>query len=237
MDRRRLLPFVPYALVSAVHVVLLLAGSPLAGPTKLALMPLLAVAVVWALSASAPRPIRRGIAISAGLLLAGILFSWLGDGAAAFFPALPELPMMLLCFGLAHIAYVVLMWRGSGVSRRPLPRWAFVYLLAYIVLVVLLVPHTGALTAPVVVYGLLLAATAASASRCGAVVAWGGAWFLVSDAILAFRIFVPDAMPGWTGGTVMLAYALGQGLIAYGISASLRRAGATSGAARPDRGA
>jgi uncharacterized membrane protein YhhN len=93
----------------------------------------------------------------------------------------------------------------------------------YAVLIVVLIPRTGALTVPVMGYGLLLAGTAAMASRCGAVIAWGGAWFLVSDAILSFRIFLPEVMPDWTSGAVMLTYTLGQGLLAFGIVSALRR--------------
>lgn len=216
---RRLLPFIPYTLVSALHVVLLFADLPGAPPTKLLLMPLLAAAVVWVCRSEG----TRFWGVAAALVL-GIGLSWLGDGAATFFPMFDdELPMMLLCFGLAHVVYVVLMWRGPGIAERKLPGWSLIYVAAYVALMVVLVPHTGSLMVPVMLYGLLLVATAAVASRCGAVVAWGGFWFLVSDAILAFRIFIPDEMPDWTGGAVMLTYTLGQGLITYGIAAKLRR--------------
>ena len=237
---RFLIPFMPYAAISVVHVSALFAGSSFAPPSKLALMPALALAVLWA----AAMPAAAGVAAVAGgggvgapgapsalrgapgaiaLLVAAILFSWLGDGAATFFPMFDdELPMMLLCFGLAHVGYLLLMWRARGVAKSRLPAWAAVYALAYAVLIVLLIPRTGNLTVPVMVYGLLLAGTAAMASRCGPVVAWGGAWFLVSDAILSLRIFMPEIMPAWTAGAVMLTYTLGQGLIAYGIVRALR---------------
>lgn len=220
----RSLPFAPYALVSAVHVVLLMTGHDLAGPTKLLLMPLLAIAVQWASADLRPRP-RAALL----LLLFAVLASWLGDGAGAFFPGLPELPMMLLCFGLAHLAYMWLFWRGRGTGariarrRRP-PAWAWAFALWWIALVSILGPSTGGLLVPVMVYGAVLGGTAALASRCGPVIAWGGVWFLVSDSILAFRLFMPDAMPAWTSGAVMLTYCLGQGLIAYGVVAALRDA-------------
>lgn len=237
---RFLIPFLPYAAISVVHVVALFAGSSFAPPSKLALMPALALAVLWAAAvpagagaaASAPGgsgsgsgapSALRGAPGAIALLVAAILFSWLGDGAATFFPMFDdELPMMLLCFGLAHVGYLLLMWRARGIARHRLPAWAAVYALAYAVLIVVLIPRTGALTVPVMGYGLLLAGTAAMASRCGPIVAWGGAWFLVSDAILSFRIFIPEMMPDWTSGAVMLTYTLGQGLIAYGIVRALR---------------
>ncbi|MGO3147767.1 MAG: lysoplasmalogenase family protein [Leucobacter sp.] len=224
----RVIAFLPYVVTSIVHVVLLFAGSAYAAPTKLLLMPLLAVAVVVATvagSTSRVRPLPLGAML---VLLLAIMCSWLGDGAATFFPMFAdELPMMLLCFGLAHVLYVLLMWRGAGIARGGFPRWAVVYVVAYVGLMSFLVPHTGALTVPVLLYGVLLAATAAFASRCGPVIAWGGVWFLVSDAILAFRIFVPEAMPGWTSGMVMLTYTFGQGLLVWGIVAALRNRGAS----------
>ncbi len=262
---RLLAPFLPYAAISVVHVIALFAASPVAAPTKLALMPALALAVIWAAalpvgagaapvgagdapgglvtpptaaaapsagaSASAsdaapgrPASALRGARGAILLLVAAILCSWLGDGAATFFPMVDdELPMMLLCFGLAHVGYLLLMWRARGVARHRVPAWAAAYLLVYAVLIVVLIPRTGALTVPVMGYGLLLAGTAAMASRCGAVIAWGGAWFLVSDAILSFRIFLPEVMPDWTSGAVMLTYTLGQGLLAFGIVSALRR--------------
>lgn len=223
---RALVPFIPYIAVSIVHVVARFLDHPIDGPTKLMLMPALALGVIWASASIRPWP--RGVI---ALLVASVLFSWLGDGAAVFFPMFEdELPMMLLCFGLAHVGYLLLMWRARGVAVRRIPVWAPLYVLAYVALILILMPHTGALTFPVMIYGLLLAGTAAMASRCGPVIAWGGAWFLVSDAILSLRIFLPESMPDWTSGMVMLTYTLGQGLIVAGISAALRRRAAQEAA-------
>ena len=230
--RISLIPFLPYAVVSALHVGALFVDHPIAEPTKLLLMPALALAAVWATvwpaasppGSSASSPIRLWPRGAMALLLGAVLFSWLGDGAAVFFPMFEdELPMMLLCFGLAHVGYLVLMWRARGVAVRGFPLWALAYVAAYVVLMALLLPRTGSLTIPVAIYGLLLVGTAAMTSRCGPVVAWGGAWFLVSDGILAFRIFAPEIMPDWTSGLVMLTYTLGQGLIVFGITGALAR--------------
>lgn len=222
---RHWLPFVPYALVSIVHVVARFLELPIDGPTKLMLMPALALAAVWATATLRPWPWG-----ALSLLLAAILLSWLGDGSSTFFPMFEDpLPMMLLCFGFAHIGYMLLMWLGRGIAVRKIPAWAIAYALVYVLLMLALLPRTGALTVPVAIYGLLLVGTAAMASRCGPFVAWGGAWFLASDAILAFRIFVPEMMPDWTSGMVMLTYTMGQGLIVFGVTEALRRQ-----ARRPD---
>ncbi len=111
---RLLIGFIPYIALSVVHVGALAVGADeVAGPTKLTLMPLLAFAVVWGLRSA----VGSGASI---LLLAAIGLSWLGDGAATFFPWAPTVPMMLLCFGLAHVCYIVLFWRVLAVRRVPL---------------------------------------------------------------------------------------------------------------------
>jgi uncharacterized membrane protein YhhN len=212
--RRLWIAFAPYIAVSAVHIGALAVGAfAVAGPTKLALMPLLALAVVWAAWG-------RSWTISHTLLIAALGLSWLGDGAATFFPGLPTVPMMLLWFGLAHLCYIWLFWRVLAVRRPPL--WSAVYAVWWAVLLAVLWPNLGALLVPVAVYGLVLGATAAGAARCHPLVAWGGAFFLASDTVLAFRLFVPAAMPDWTTPAVMLTYCLGQGLIAAGVLASVR---------------
>ncbi|MEZ3160959.1 lysoplasmalogenase family protein [Microbacterium sp. BWT-B31] len=213
--------FVPYAAVSIVHVGALAVGADaVAGPTKLALMPLLALGVVLVVG----RAGRRGLVLA--LLLTAIALSWLGDGAAVFFPFAPTLPMMLLCFGLAHLCYIWLFGRRLAVRR--VPWWALVYAVWWVGVLVVLWPHLGDLSIAVAVYGLVLGGTAVAASRCHPLIAWGGAVFLSSDTILAFRIFLPDAMPDWTSPLVMVTYTVGQCLLAVGAIIALRAAAARS---------
>ncbi|WP_243077275.1 lysoplasmalogenase [Microbacterium sp. SS28] len=217
--------FALYGVAALVHVTALAIGADaVAAPTKLTLMPLLAVAVLWAGRGSQwGRPYT--------LLFCAIALSWLGDGAGTFFPFAPELPMMLLCFGLAHLCYIWLFWRILAVRR--LPGWAAVYGVWWVGLLLVLWPSLGALLVPVAIYGLVLGGTAAAASRCHPLIAWGGAFFLASDTILAFRLFTPDAMPDWTSPLVMITYCLGQGLIAAGVVLA-ERARTTSPAAEPE---
>lgn len=226
--RSLLFVFTPYVLVSAVHVVALFSGHPLAPPTKLLLMPLLAFAVAFALLTagrdSSWQTTKKRIAwATAAILLFGIIASWLGDGSGTFFPMFAdELPMMLACFGIAHLAYMWIFWKSPAIrTRTKLPRWVALYGVLYLALIAVLVPHTGALTVPVVLYGLVLVGTATLSTLVNTTVAWGGFWFLMSDAILSLRIFMSDLMPGWTGGVVMLTYTLGQLLIAYGVTKRL----------------
>ncbi|MBT2486654.1 MULTISPECIES: lysoplasmalogenase family protein [unclassified Microbacterium] len=219
MQRRTLPPpilwaFVPYIVAAAVHITLLALDSPGAGPTKLLLMPLLALPVLL----SAPRLVSRTTLI---LLLGALLFSWLGDGAGAFFPTAPELPLMLLFFGIAHLAYILLFARH--LARRRMPWWALVYAVWWVAMLAVLGPHTGGLLIAVALYGLLLGGTAAFAARCNRLVAVGGAFFLLSDTVLAVRLFLPDVLPSWSSPAVMLTYTIGQGLIIAGALATLRK--------------
>ncbi|MDD0857499.1 lysoplasmalogenase family protein [Arthrobacter alpinus] len=83
-------------------------------------------------------------------------------------------------------------------------------------LLTILWPRAGSLALAVAAYGLVLGTTAALSTRCSPMIMWGGAFFLASDTILAFRIFALELMPDWTSGMVMLTYTVGQGLIIAG---------------------
>ncbi|MEV4738248.1 MULTISPECIES: lysoplasmalogenase [unclassified Microbacterium] len=218
MQRRSVLPtlawaFLPFAAISIAHVLLLALDSPAAGPTKLMLLALLALPVLISIG----RIDNRGALV---LLFTALLFSWLGDGAGALFPAVPELPLMLLFFGIAHLAYIALFARH--LSLRRMPWWALVYAAWWIAMMVGLGPHVGGLLVAVAIYGLVLGSTAASSTRCHPLVAVGGAFFLASDTILALRLFLPESLPAWSSPAIMLTYTLGQGLIVAGALMSLR---------------
>ncbi|WP_045279911.1 lysoplasmalogenase [Microbacterium oxydans] len=205
--------FAPFIVASALHVILLGIGSELAGLTKIALMPLLALAV-----AAFARRVRPRAAVA--LLFAALLFSWLGDSVGAFFPTAPELPLMLGFFGLAHVAYILLFARH--LARKRMPWWALVSVAWWIAMLIILGPHTGGLFIAVAAYGLVLAGTAAFAARCSPVIAVGAAFFLASDTILALRLFLPDGLPAWSDPAIMFTYTIGQGLIVAGAVLALQ---------------
>ena len=212
--RTRLWGFGLYAAVALVHVLTIVFSLDAAiYPTKLALMPALALAVVWAAPQAAPRADWPPVLT---LLILALAFSWLGDGAAFFFPFFDdELPMMLLCFGIAHLLYIAIFMRHV---RGRVPAWTLVYVLWWAGMLWVLWPHLGALTIAVAVYGIVLGGTAAVSARGGALTALGGAFFLASDTILSLRLFVPGALSEAVGGPwVMITYTIGQGLLAYGI--------------------
>ncbi|MGW9113512.1 lysoplasmalogenase family protein [Microbacterium sp. NPDC055683] len=201
--------FAPYAVVSVVHVAALALDSQLAPATKLLLMPLLAVPVV----------VARRDALVTVVLLAAIAFSWLGDGAGVVFSRVPELPLMLGFFGAAHVAYIVLF----STRGRRIPLWTLVYFAWWIGMMVVLGPYTAGMLTAVAAYGLVLAGTAVLSARGGAVAAVGGAFFLLTDSVLAVRFFLPDALPPWSDPVVMAAYAIGQGLLVAGALRMVRR--------------
>jgi uncharacterized membrane protein YhhN len=214
--RLRWWAFAPYVIVSLIHIgALSVDATDIAAVTKILLMPLLACAVVI-LAKDVPK--ARTVALA--ILGVGIGFSWIGDEAAVFFPFAPELPVMLAAFGVAHLAYIWLFNRHLAVRR--LPVWTIVYVAWWVGMLAVLWPRLGALSFAVAAYGLVLGGTAASAARCHPIVAIGGALFLCSDTILAFRLFIPEAMPHWTSPLVMITYCGGQGLIAAGTIAALR---------------
>lgn len=208
--------FAPYLAVSIFHVGVLACGSTgFAEVSKLALMPALALALLWGWSGSGR---ARGNVV--WLLLAALLFSWLGDGGGTLFPYAPTLPLMLALFGLAHLLYMWTFWRHLAIRRAP--PWAWIFALWWLVLVIALWAPAGALAPAVTVYGVVLGGTAALATRCHRTLLWGGVFFLASDTVLAFRIFALDLMPAWTSPLVMLTYTLGQGLIVAGALLTLR---------------
>lgn len=224
-SRRTVVAWTPYVVVAVVHVVLLAVGSRAAEPTKVLLMPILALPVVLLVD-------RRWSGAVVATLLTAVFFSWLGDAVGSTVSGDSVLPLMLGFFGLAHVAYIVLFARL--VPGRPMPCWTVGYVGWWVAMLAVVGPHTGGLLPAVAVYGGVLAGTAATAVRCHAMVAVGGAVFLVSDSLLAFRLFLPEAAPGWFGPAVMGSYVLGQGLIVAGLL-RCRGAGDERSATAPER--
>lgn len=222
LDATRWWGFLLYAALSVLHVAAITFDlTAIEYPTKLLLMPALGVAAVWALRGRLP---TGSTALPAAtLLFLALAFSWLGDGAAFFFPFLSdELPAMLASFGIAHLLYIALFLRH--LRPRPIAPWSVVYGAWWGVMIAVLWPHLGALLVPVSLYGAVLGGTAVAATRGGTLTAVGGAFFLASDTLLALRLFLPDVSAEATGPAVMIAYTLGQGLLVLGICRLIGRA-------------
>ena len=198
--------FAPYVVVGVIHVASLATGdTALSGPTKVALMPALAVALLLTL----PRG-RGAVALWGGLAL---LFAWGGDILLSA-PGGEGFVVGLGLFMLAHAAYLVLFLRP--LRDRGIPRLAFLYVPWWAALLVLLAPHLGLLLVPVAVYGLVLGASAAAALGTTRIVAVGALVFLLSDTLLAFKLFYPGFHLWQQDAMIMLGYIAGQGLIIAG---------------------
>lgn len=206
---RPLLAFLPFIVVSLTHLVFQLVDlEPAASLSKWLLMPTLALAVLMA------TPSRRSF--STAILVTAITLSWLGDitplYASDFFFVLG-----LSFFLFSHLAYLTAFTRGFGFTR-PRP-WALVYVVWWLGFVLLLGPSLGGLLVPVALYGAVLGAMAAYASRGTVAVALGGALFLVSDTLLGTNKFLSGFELWESGFVIMVTYLAAQGLIAWGLVA------------------
>lgn len=206
-QRHVLLAFLPYAVITIVYLVgVLVPGSAIPDVTKPLLMPALAVAL---LLGSRWRP-----SITVLLTFLAIVFSWLGD-----ISPLGDFPVGFLTglglFLVAHVFYLAIFLRR--VRERRFPKWVFVYVLWWVILLVVLGPNLGALFFPVAIYGVLLASVAATATRSNWVVALGAALFFASDSLLAIDRFAPTVPLPLPDFLIMITYTVGQGLIVAGI--------------------
>jgi uncharacterized membrane protein YhhN len=136
---------------------------------------------------------RGGVPAVRRFVLAGLWLS-LGGDVALMWPERGFLPG-LVCFLLAHLAYLMAFTRVQRLAARP---WVFAAYAAVAALVLsqLWSGVPPALRVPVVAYVLCLAAMAAQAgvlwrlgAERGAVLALGGGLFLLSDALLATNKF------------------------------------------------
>lgn len=198
--------FVPYFLVSVVHVVsLALQAAAVANATKFLLMPALILAVVFG-----SRRRLRGAELG---LIAALLFAWAGDiflsnaGSSSFV-------IGLAAFLLAHIVYLVL-FLGSVRTRR-IP-WATAVLVVWWVgMLVVLHNDLGSFLVPLAVYGLALGSSTAAAFATNPTIAAGALLFLASDTSLAWALFAPTGAWWNSDAVIMFLYTAGQLLIVLG---------------------
>ncbi|GAA1513151.1 lysoplasmalogenase family protein [Kribbella lupini] len=184
-----------YCAASVVHVAAVAVDAKiLKVASKATLMPLL---LAWSRTRQAPPLLQAALlASAAGDLLLETEYELAGIAA----------------FAAAHACYLALMLPES--TQRPW-RVLAAYGALWAALVAVLSRDLGSQRVPVAAYALLLTATAVvsrwHSPRSGA----GGALFLVSDALIAFRMAGRD-FPG-RGALAMATYAGGQYLLASGI--------------------
>lgn len=206
-------PYLPFAVLTVAHLFGNATGNALlSGWTQQWLM--LALLLAFLLTA----PHRAWMARALGTL--ALLGSSLGDNSDL---GGDEFVQGLGAFAFAHLAYIALFWWGIGLRPRSAKKWTVLYIPLLAVVLVLVLPLAGGISAAVIVYALLILAMAVLASAGSRAIALGACLFVVSDAILAVKLFVPDFDFWNIDLTIMLCYSVGQGLIIWGTVAALRQ--------------
>lgn len=207
--------------VTFVHLGAILddADGVVANVTQDLLMPLLAGALLAATRSPRNRLVR--------LVLVALGFSWLGDAAPDFAPGDTAFLVMVGFFLLAQVVYVAAFvpFRDRSIVRRA-PLAVLPYAAAFVALIALTRAGAGSLLVPIVVYGLALTAMAMLATGLGRLAGWGGAIFMLSDALIALDAFTELGLPAH-GFWVMLTYVVGQALIVLGVIAHEGRSGSS----------
>lgn len=200
----RALSWLPVVAVTAAHLIALAINADvLAAWSQVLLIPALAVVLL-----AQPRPDRTAAWPWALGALAG---SWIGDSLPKVVPEDAEFLAMIGGFAVAQVLWIVAFTRVRG-GRPPVP-YVLLLVAVAIALLAVTVPSAGALAPALVTYGLLLAATAYLAARYGWVGALGGAFFVLSDGLIALGAFRPELV-AWAHRdlVVMATYVLAQAL-------------------------
>jgi len=202
--------FTPYLVVSIVYLGGILSGvTALSDATKPLLVPALILGFGLTLmtrrNQGAPNPTPLAVALTLG----GLVLSWAGDVALG-----SSFELGLGFFLLAHLCYIVLFW--TTFRRRP-SWWGLLALPWFAGLLWLLAPSLGAMLPIVGAYGAVLGFMAVSATRGNLFTVLGGVCFVVSDSMLAFRLFTPLFQSPPEDAFIMLMYLLAQGFIVVGI--------------------
>ncbi|WP_062270178.1 lysoplasmalogenase [Endozoicomonas arenosclerae] len=151
-----------------------------------------------------------------GLLMA-LLFSAGGDLALALPEYLDQSFMVGLgSFLIAQLTYATLFWRHR-VMNGSRNRYAFAFLPVAACVALVVVPFSGSMMGPVVIYLLAISFMVVGAALCHKPLGWlflGALTFALSDTLLAINKFVV-ALPA-AGLLVMLTYYCAQILIIEG---------------------
>lgn len=202
--------FTPYLVVSAVYLVGILSGfTSLTEATKPLLIPALILAFGLLLMSRRSQGLANPSPRAAAFTLAGLVLSWAGDVALG-----PSFELGLGFFLLAHLCYIGAFW--TAFRRRP-SWWGLLALPWFAGLLWLLAPSLGAMLPIVGVYGAVLGFMAVSATKGNLFTILGGLFFVVSDSMLAFRIFTPLFQSPPEDAVIMTAYLLAQAFIVVGV--------------------
>jgi len=197
--------FAPYLAVSILHLAVKLAGLvDLDRATKGLTIPALVVGVVIVVTVGRLR-LRTPVL---ALLASALVLSWLGDLTLSFFV------LGLSFFLAAHVAFIAMF---HVAFRRRASWWSIGLAPWFAGLLLALWPYLGELWPVVAVYGIALGYMAASSSRGNALTTIGGALFVASDSLLAFRIFTPLFQTPPEDTLIMALYLAAQLCIVLGV--------------------
>ena len=144
------------------------------------------------------------------ILVGALVFSWIGDTLLLFvFKDAIYFMLGLIAFLIAHIFYIILFTKelkkanGKIELRKPGLLLIVIYLIA---LLLILIPHLGSLTIPVIIYAVVISTMLYMA--CLLSFHWpkpasiylftGAISFILSDSILAFdKFYQPVPMSGF----------------------------------------
>lgn len=205
--------FAPFVVVSGFHLAVKVAGLvELDRATKGLTVPALligALLVLWIGRLALRPPVLA-------LLVAGLALSWLGDMMLVFF----ELGVVF--FLAAQLVYAAMF--VVAFLRRP-SWWAVGLIPWYAGLLLALWPFLGDKVTIVAVYGAALALMAAAATRGNALTTIGGALFVGSGSLIAFRMFTPLFPSPAEDAIIMGLYLLAQFCVVGGmLRTAVRRA-------------
>ena len=156
------------------------------------------------------------------VLALGLFLGSLGDLFLALQPQ--QLAAGILAFGLGHLVYLGLFAR-LRVERGGRGGWSGIAALALaaygLAMLGWLQPHFGELRVAASVYNglILVMAALAMLSRASWLAVAGAVLFVVSDSVLAARLFAGELM--WAGWVVWVTYYGAQVLIALGLEQDL----------------
>lgn len=199
-----------YVVVGVVQVTAQATGpSWLAGVTQVLLMPVL----VGVLLTQTTRPRSRLVTLTLGALG----FSWLGDSAPRLLHGDPAFLAMVGFFLVAQVCYITAFraYADDSILRRQ-RGWLAAYAVVVLALIVVCLPGAGVLAPAVLIYGLSLGTMAVLATGVDRLAWVGGAFFLVSDGLIAIDAFSDLDLPAHDV-SVMATYVVAQLLLVLGV--------------------
>lgn len=161
-----------------------------------------------------------------------VALAWLGDTVPKFLTDPASLLTLIGFFLASQVAWLVALWphRHDGLWprtprelwREPQRWWTLAYVIYPIAMVAIVVPRAGWLGAAVVAYAIAVVLMAYAATGLGV---WGvvaGIAYIVSDSLLALRLFGIWPTTPTVSFAVMATYSMAQALLVLALGRKRR---------------